>query len=459
MALNTHTNVSVDVLNRIRSNASVNYQTAVPIATANADTIREIGNIIIDSPNLQNEFLHALIDRIGKVIIKQRMFTNPLSMFNKGEVRFGTTVEEIFVNLADAHQYDMNADEKDVFSIEPNDVKSAFHVLNSTVYYKRSITRTMLENAFLSIEGVSDMITALIDKMYTSYNFDQFLVFKYMIAKAALNGTVGVQSVSKVTDEASAKGLLKAVKQASNDFAILSKDFNTAGVYNSSDKEEQYLIIDNANDACLSVDALAFMFGAAFADNDAKKVRIDGFDKIDFARLNKVLGVDQDPFTSDEILALGNIEAVLVDWSWFQVYYKLLETRYIENPASLNENTWLHAWNIYSQSPFENCLIFASGTNGVSAVVIDETTAPTVTHGVAGSATIDASVTITGLAPKLAEVVNWSVSATSTNGKATITEDGKLSWNNAFAAEDTIVVTCTSASDSTKRDSVTITVA
>ena len=240
MALNTHTNVSVDVLNRIRSNASVNYQTAVPIATADADTIREIGNIIIDSPNLQNEFLHALIDRIGKVIIKQRMFTNPLSMFNKGEVRFGTTVEEIFVNLADAHQYDMNADEKDVFSIEPNDVKSAFHVLNSTVYYKRSITRTMLENAFLSIEGVSDMITALIDKMYTSYNFDQFLVFKYMIAKAALNGTVGVQSVAKVTDEASAKGLLKAVKVASNDFAILSKDFNTAGVYNSSDKEEQF---------------------------------------------------------------------------------------------------------------------------------------------------------------------------------------------------------------------------
>lgn len=459
MALNTHTNVSVDVLNRIRSNASVNYQTAVPIATADADTIREIGNIIIDSPNLQNEFLHALIDRIGKVIIKQRMFTNPLSMFNKGEVRFGTTVEEIFVNLADAHQYDMNADEKDVFSIEPNDVKSAFHVLNSTVYYKRSITRTMLENAFLSIEGVSDMITALIDKIYTSYNFDQFLVFKYMIAKAALNGTVGVQSVAKVTDEASAKGLLKAVKVASNDFAILSKDFNTAGVYNSSDKEEQFLIISNKNDGCLQVDALAYMFGASFADNDAKKIRIDGFDKIDFERLNKVLGVDQDPFTSDEILALGNIEAVLVDWSWFQVYYKLLETRYIENPASLNENTWLHAWNIYSQSPFENCLIFASGTNGVSAVTIDEATAPTVTHGVAGSATIDAAVTITGLAPKLAEVVNWSVVVTSTNGKATITDEGKLSWDNAFAAEDTIVVTCTSASDPTKTDSVTITVA
>jgi hypothetical protein len=48
----TKTNVSVDVLNRIRESASVNYQTAVLNATANADVIRGIGAIIMDSPNL-----------------------------------------------------------------------------------------------------------------------------------------------------------------------------------------------------------------------------------------------------------------------------------------------------------------------------------------------------------------------------------------------------------------------
>ena len=56
--MKTRTNISVDVLNRIRESASVNYQTAVPIATPNADNIRDIGAILIDSPNLQNEFLN-----------------------------------------------------------------------------------------------------------------------------------------------------------------------------------------------------------------------------------------------------------------------------------------------------------------------------------------------------------------------------------------------------------------
>ena len=295
--------------------------------------------------------------------------------------------------------------------------------------------------------------------MLISANYDEFLVMKYLIAKAALDGTTNIYPVSAVTDEASARGLIKAVKLMSNNFEILSTDYNTAGVYNSSAKEDQYLIIDNSNDANLSVDCLAYMFGPQFAQADAKKIRIDGFDKLDIPRLKKVLGLVDDPFTSDEITALGNIEGVLVDWAWFQIYYKLFETTFIQNPENLYENTWLHLWKIYSRSIFENCVIFASGTNTI-AVAIDDSALPTVTHGVAGSGTIDAEVTITGLAQKGAGRVVWSVAnGDGATGTATIDQTGKLSWNNAYTATDTIVVTCTSAIDSTKTDSVTITVA
>ena len=47
----TLTNSSVDVLNAIRNSASVNYQDYVPIATPNAESIREIGNVIMDYPS------------------------------------------------------------------------------------------------------------------------------------------------------------------------------------------------------------------------------------------------------------------------------------------------------------------------------------------------------------------------------------------------------------------------
>ena len=457
--MQTKTNVSVDVLNRIREAASVNYQTAVPIATADSAVIREIGKIIIDSPNLQNEFLNSLINRIGKVVIKSRLFANPLSMFNSGMLEYGETVEEVFVNLCDANQYNATASEDTVFKRQFPDVRSQFHVVNSEIYYKQSVGRRELEKAFLSAEGVYDLVEYIIQKMYVSANYDEFLVMKYMIAVAALDGTMPIYPVTAVTDEASAKGLLKAVKLLSNNFEILSKDYNTAGVYNSSTKEDQYLIIDNANDANLSVDALAYMFGPAFASNDAKKVRIDGFDKLDIERLKKVLGLELDPFTSDELAALGNIEAVLIDWAWFQIYYKLFETRYLENPENLYENTWLHAWKIYSRSVFENGVIFASGTNGVSSVAIKDATVPEVTHGVAGTADIDAVVTISGLTPMGGNRVIWSVTkGDGATGTVSIDANGVLTWNNAFTATDTITVTATSAIDSTKTDSATITV-
>lgn len=452
----TKTNVSVDVLNRIRESASVNYQTAVPIATPNADNIRDIGAVIMDSPNLQNEFLDTLINRIGKVVIKTRLFENPLQ-FSKGELQYGESVEEVFVNLIEANQYDAQKGESEVWKRAFPDVRSQYHVLNSEIFYKTSVSRRELDKAFLSGEGVANLVEAIIQKMYVSAAYDEFLMVKYIIAKAALDGTTAIYPVAQVTDEASARQLLKAIKITSNNFEILSKDYNTAGVYNSSSKDDQYVIISNENDGNLTVDCLAYMFGPSFASSDNKKVRIDGFDKLDFDRLNKVLGVEVTPFTDDEIAALGNIEAVLVDWAWFQIYTKLIETRYIENPENLYENTWLHLWRVFSRSIFENCVIFASGVNGVASVAITE--APTVTHGVAGSGSVDVTITTAGLTPKGGERVIYSVAVTSTNGKASISEDGILTWNNAFAADDTIVVTATSAIDSTKTDSETITVA
>ena len=46
----TLTNSSVDILNAIRNNATINYKNYVPQATPDAESIREIGAIIMDMP-------------------------------------------------------------------------------------------------------------------------------------------------------------------------------------------------------------------------------------------------------------------------------------------------------------------------------------------------------------------------------------------------------------------------
>ena len=463
------TNVSVDVLNRLRNEASVNYQTAVPIATADADVIKEIGKIILDSPNLQNEFSSWLINRIAKVIIWNGTFENPLRVFNKGLLEFGDVIEEVFVDLCRPYQYSESVAERKVFARVSANIKSSFHVVNSYVFYKQTINRAQIKKAFLSVDGLEDLINKITGAMIVSANYDDYQMYKYLIAKAALNGNVAIIPVTAISDEASAKNALKTFKATSNNFEILGRKYNTMSVANNSPKEDQYLIIDNDNDASLSVDALAYMFGPAFADNDAKKIRIDGFDDLDIERLRYMMcpknengepiedptSSDFEPFTSDELIALGNIEAVLLDEAWFQNYTQLFETSAIRNPEGLSENMWLHVWKCYAISPFANGAIFASGTNGVTGLEIDETSLPTVTGGTDGRGTIIVEATVSGLTPLGAKAVTFSV-ATSGSGEVSIDGNGNLTWEDV-ATGDTITVTVTSIADPSIADSATIT--
>ena len=99
---------SVDILNAIRNSATQNYKDYIPVATKDAESIREIGAIIMDYPALQNEFLSALVNRIGRVLITSKMYSNPIEMFKKGMLEFGETVEEIFVNIAKPFQFDQS---------------------------------------------------------------------------------------------------------------------------------------------------------------------------------------------------------------------------------------------------------------------------------------------------------------------------------------------------------------
>ena len=148
------TNSSVDVLNAIRNSASQNYKDHVPIATPDANTIRSIGNVIMDFPEIQNEFLSALINRIAEVKVTNKYYTNPMNVFKKGKLNFGEVIEEIFVDLAHAKNYSPERAETTVFQREFPDVKSAFYVLNYQKYYKQTVQPYDLENAFLNINGV-----------------------------------------------------------------------------------------------------------------------------------------------------------------------------------------------------------------------------------------------------------------------------------------------------------------
>lgn len=360
------TNSSVDVLNAIRNSASIDYRKYVPVATPDAEVIRQIGAVLVDAPELQNEFLRALINRIGKVIVTSKLYSNPWAVFKKGVMDYGETIEEIFVDLAKPFNYDPEQAEDTVFKRSIPDARSAFHVVNYEKYYKQTIQRRDLERAFLSLDSVSDFVGRLVDAMYTAANYDEYQVMKYLLAAKILQGQFYPVVLDANLSDNSYKAMAAQIKAASNNLEFLSSKYNIMGVHNATPKREQYLIIDSAFDASMDVEVLASAFNMNKAEFMGHRILIDGFGNLDLERLDDLLDLQAARgYTSafvaiddNEIAQLNKIHAVLVDAEFFQVYDKLNEFGELYNPEGLYWNYWYHTWRIFSVSPFANAIAF-----------------------------------------------------------------------------------------------------
>lgn len=443
----TLTNSSVDILNAIRNNATQNYRDYVPKATPNAESIRQIGAIIMDYPALQNEFLSALVNRIGRVLITSKMYDNPWAFFKKGLLEFGESVEEIFVNIAKPFQFDPAVAETNVFKREIPDVRAAFHIMNYQKYYKATISNDQLRQAFLSWQGISDLIAKIVDAMYTGANYDEFQTMKYMLARHILDGHMYPVEIPTVETD-NMKSIVSAVKGVSNKFTFLSPNYNLAGVQTYTAKTDQYMLINSQFDATMDVEVLASAFNMDKAEFSGRRVLVDSFGSLDTARLAELFAGDStyEEISSDELEALDAIPAVLVDKNWFMIFDNFYNFTEQYNGEGLYWNYWYHVWKTFSVSPFANNTLFIPGKPSVTSVTVSPGTA-TVAAG--QSVQLSANVVTTNFAPKS---VTWTVDSE----HATVDNSGKVTVLSTAPASTRITVTATSTYDTSKKGTATV---
>ena len=445
--ITTLTNSSVDILNAIRNSASTNYQDYVPVATDNAEIIRTIGSVIMDSPNLQNEFLNSLVNRIGLVIVKSKMYSNPWKSFKKGVLEYGEVIEEIFVEIAKVHQYDPSVAEVEMFKREIPNVRSAFHVMNYQKFYKVTVQRTELRKAFLSINGVTDLITKIIESMYSAADYDEFITMKYLLARHLLNGQITPEQIPAV-DKSNAKEITSIIRGASDAMTFMSSKNNIARVKNFTEKNDQFVILNTKYNAIMDVEVLASAFNMEKAEFMGHRVLVDGFGEMDDDRLTMLFEGDDTyvPLTADEKLALNEVPAIICDKDWFMIYDQLIEVTDAPNKEGLYWNYWLHLWKTFSASPFANAKAFVPGKPVVNSVTVTPATASLIVGQSLGLSTV---VDTSYFAP---ETVTYS---SSTPAVASVSASGVVTGLSA----GTTTITVKSVFDSTKTDTVEITVA
>lgn len=447
--IRTLTTSAADILNVIRNNASVDYRNYVPKADANdVESVRTIGAIIMDYPALQNEFLSALVNRIGRVMLTSKMYSNPIAFFKKGVLEYGESIEEIFVNIAKVQEFNPEIAEQEVFKRVVPDVRAAFHIMNYQKFYKATVTQEQLKQAFLSWDGVTDLIARIVDSMYTGANYDEFLVMKYLLARHILDGRVYPVTVPTVNAE-NAKAIVTTVKGVSNKLTFMNSDYNPAAVRTFTEKIDQYMIVNSVFDATMDVNVLASAFNMDKAEFLGHRVLIDGFGDLDVARLGEIFAGDptyNEP-SQDELTALNAIPAVIVDKDWFMVFDMLTQFTEQYNGQGLYWNYFYHVWKTFSVSPFANSVLFVPGTPSVTSVTVSPTTA-SVPKG--GSVSLSAVVATEYFAP---QTVVWTSSAedvkVSAAGVVTVDADAKSA---------SATITATSAFDSTKSATCAVTV-
>ena len=420
-------------------------------------SIAPIGKIIMNNERYRNAFINT-VNLIGLTVIKRNGWDNPWNFTKRGTLRFGQQIREIINDLCNVYDYNENFSNKERFlqTVVPN-VLNYMHEVNFQKFYQTTTSDAQLAMAF-ETEDLFTYIDDAIAMLYESLKYDTYIVDKYMLCRRILDGTVTSVKIENFANKTT-REIVAEMKGISNKMTFRSPNYNPAGIRRATRFEDQIAIVNTDFDGKITTEVLATSYFRNDAEMKTQMALIDGFSDYDKERLTELLGSAFVDFTTEELTALAKIPAMIISREWFMDYDYALNTESGEkqtefyNPTTLENNHFLHAWRVFSTSPFENAVVFTQDDISVKSVTVSPATA-TVSKG--QELKLSANVETTGFANK---AVVWSISS-SVDGMnvVTISADGTLKVPST-APSGELTVTATSVYDNSVTGTATITVA
>ena len=438
-----------------------------PILSENIDLPRQgqsiapIGKIIVDNQRYKNAFINA-INLIAVTLVKRNDWSNPWEEFTEqGKIDFGQSVREMIVDLVEAQDYNEHMNSATHFlEQEVPEVYNYIHNINFQKFYKVSVNDTEIAMAFTNESNMYDLIESIYSRLYESYKYDKYIVDKYQLCRRIIDGTVPSVTIADF-DTNDARANVAIMKGYSNKLTFRTPKYNPAGLRLATSFENQRLIVNTEFEAQISTEVLATSYFLNEAQFKTKAALIDGFSDFDEQRLANLLGDQYVEFSEDEISKLANVVGMIIDDGFFMDFYYAMDdqaestgaTKNTEfyNPETLVNTLWLHAWRIFSTSPFSNAIVFTKDASTVTSVTVSPSTA-NVTPG--QQLQFSASVETTGITN---QAVQWTVDSSSAADGVTINASGLLSVPSDVSVES-ITVTATSIYDDEVSGTASVTV-
>ena len=343
---------NAQILNAIRNSGSPLYQQRITPATDGkiSDTLESLTQYRTH----WNEFVDALVNRIGLVIARNRIWSNPLAEFKQGMLTSGATIEEVQVGLLQAHEYNPDRDymEKDIFGTEVPEVQSNFHTINRQNFYKITVNEAMLKRAFLADDGLRSFVNQMLDAPLTSDEWDEFLLMSSLFRQYEANGGFYAIRVPDVSDmesnEADAKYALRKARALADNMTFLNTKYNAAKMPTFASRDDLILFTTPEFNAAVDVEALAGAF-------NMERAKMYG----------RIVTIPREHF------GIEGCEAILTTKDFFVVADTMIETAQVQNPVGLNYNHFLHHHEIVSASRFVPAVMLSTTRSDEVSVIPD----------------------------------------------------------------------------------------
>lgn len=330
------------------------YHQYVPVVT-DSTTIGEFGSPILDTSNLEvlNDFV-GLLKKVVYTAVYNKTFNNPLAQLEGDRLPLGQFIENTAINPAKARGFNVN-DFAGILQKYEAELAVEYLSVNSDLQYCVTLTRDKIRNAFTSWDNLEALITGYINSLYNGAYVTRYNQTKGLPLSAFKKGAVKYEVINDVTDEATAKNLVRKMRADYSKFQIPSTAFNAwqdvkgAGAFalkTWSDPEDIIVMISADVEALLDVEVLASAFNMSKADFLGRVIVVDSFDQYNDA--------------GEKVVDGSMIKAMICDRAWFKIKTQDFAMDSWFNP---NNRTWQYYLNdvrMVNYSLFANAKIYTT---------------------------------------------------------------------------------------------------
>lgn len=339
------------------------YHQYVDVVT-DSTTIGQFAAPILDPANtaVLNDFV-SILKKVVFTAVNTKRFNNPLDVLEGERMPLGQFIEDTYVNPAKARGFNGN-DFAGLLQKYEAEIGVQYLAVNSDLQYQVTITREKIRNAFSSWTNLEEFISGLVNSLFNGAYITRYNQAKGLPLAALTANNIQYETVTAVSDEATAKALLEKLRAAFTKFQTPSTQFNaynkvkggSVSLKTWSDPEDIVVMISADVNAKIDVNALAAAFNMDKANFLGRLIVVD-----DFSQYN------DDGTTAVDGSA---IQAVVMDKAWFKIKTQDFQMDDFYNANNRSWQYYLNDVRMVNYSLFANALVFTTTAPTVDATEV-----------------------------------------------------------------------------------------